>query len=77
MSSFVTPVAGGGRFFFNPTSVFTGVGLFLTKLIRIEQGAGWGVGQEANWNASLASQFWSMVFAALYQSPGEVSKGLP
>ena len=58
MSSFVTPVAswgGGGGFFFNPTSVFTSIGLVLTKLIGVEQGAGWGAGQEANWNASLAS----------------------
>ena len=35
------------------------------------------VGREADWNASLASQFWSMVLAALYQFSGEVSKGRP
>ena len=78
MSGFVTPVASwGGGFFFNLTSIFTGVGLVLTKLIGIEQGTRRGVGWEANLNASLASQFWSIVFAALYQSPGEVSRGLP
>ena len=57
MSSFVTPVAswGGGGFFFKLTSIFTGIGLVLTKLIGIEQGAGRGAGREANWNASLAS----------------------
>ena len=36
---------------------------------------GWRMGREADWNASLASQFWSMVLAALYQFSGEVSRG--
>ena len=79
MSNFMTPVAswGGGEFFFSLLSRFTGVGLVFTKLVGIEQGTGQGTGWEANWNALLASRLWSIVFAALYQSPGEVSRGLP
>ena len=42
-----------------------------------ERDVGWKTGQEADWNASLASRFWSMVLAALYQFSGEVSKGRP
>ena len=58
MSGFVTPVASWGRrVFFSPTSIFTSIGLILTKLIGVEWEVGQGMGQEANWNTSLASHF--------------------
>ena len=42
-----------------------------------ERDVGWKMGREVDWNALLASRFWSMVLAALYQFLGEVSRGHP
>ena len=65
----------------SPGSKFTGTELpdeeALVVIGGTERGVGWKTGQEADWNASLASWFWSMVLAALYQFSGEVSRDCP
>ena len=65
----------------SPGSKFIGTELPDKGALVVVGGTEWDVGrktgQEADWNASLASQFWSMVLAALYQFLGEVSKGRP
>ena len=60
-------------------SKFIGTELPDRGALVVVGGTEWDVGQktgrEADWNTSLASRFWSMVLAALYQFLGEVSKG--
>ena len=65
----------------SPRSKFTNTELPDEGALVVVGGMGQDVGRktgwEADWNALLASQFWSMVLAALYQFSGEVSRGHP
>ena len=65
----------------SPGSKFTGTELpdrgALVMVGGMERDVGRKAGREADWNASLASWFWSMVLVALYQFSGEVSRGRP